>query len=101
MNNRYLEYNWTKTHGFFQVIMGGFMEHHHDGPPRVLEAEDVSEVTKRRTLEAEIWDRSKGDALSKTFALVQTMWFLLQCISRANEDLPVTEPEVAMCAFAT
>jgi hypothetical protein len=97
MNNRYLEYNWTKTHGFF-VIMGGFMEHHHDGP---LEAEDVPEVTKRQTLEAEIWVRSKGDALSKTFGLVQTMWFLLQCISRANEDLPVTELEVAMCAFAT
>jgi hypothetical protein len=93
------EYNWTKTHGFF-AIMGGFMEHHDDGPPTVLEAKDVPAVTKKRILEAEIQDRSKGDGLSKTFALVQTTWFILQCISRAIENLPVTELEVATCAFA-
>jgi hypothetical protein len=80
--------------------MGGFMEHHDDGPPTVLEAKDVPAVTKKRILEAEIQDKSKGDGLSKTFALVQTMWFILQCISRATENLPVTELEVATCAFA-
>ena len=76
------------------------MEHHDDGPPTVLEAKDVPAVTKRRILELEIRDKSKGDGLSKTFALIQTMWFILQCISRAIEDLPVTELEVATCAFA-
>jgi hypothetical protein len=80
--------------------MGGFMEHRDDGPPTVLEAKDVPVVTKERILEAEIQDRSKGDGLSKTFALVQTTWFILQCISRAIEKLPVTELEVATCAFA-
>jgi hypothetical protein len=80
--------------------MGGFMEHHDDGPPTVLKAKDVPAVTKKRLLEAEIQDRSKGDGLSKTFALVQTTWFILQCISRGIEKLPVTELEVATCAFA-
>jgi hypothetical protein len=95
----YSEYNWTKTHGFF-AIMGGFMEHHDGGPPTVLDAKDVPQVTKRRTLEVEIQDRSKGGGLSKMFALVQTVWFILQCISRAIEGLPMTELEVATCAFA-
>ena len=76
------------------------MEHHDDGPPTVLEAKDVPAVTKKRILEVEIQDRSKGDGLSKTFALVQTTWFILQCISRAIEKLPLTELEVAACAFA-
>jgi hypothetical protein len=80
--------------------MGGFMQHHDNGPPTVLEAKDVPSVVKRRTLEVEIQDKSKGDGLSKTLALVQTMWFLLQCISRGIEGIPVTELEVATCAFA-
>jgi hypothetical protein len=80
--------------------MGGFMEHHDDRPPTVLKAKDVPAVTKKRLLEAEIQDKSKGDGLSKTLALVQTTWFILQCISRAIEKLPVTELEVATCAFA-
>jgi hypothetical protein len=99
INLSFQEYNWTKTHGFF-AIMGGFMEYHDNGPPTVLEAKDVPAVTKKRILEVEIQDRSKGDGLSKTFALVQTMWFILQCISRGIEKLPVTELEVATCAFA-
>jgi len=82
MNNRYLEYNWTKTHGFF-TIMGGFMEYH-DGPPTVIKAKCVPEVMKRQTLEVQIQDRSKGDALKKTFALVQTLWFIVQCTEFRN-----------------
>ena len=76
------------------------MEYHDDRPPTVLEAKDVPAVIKKRILEVEIQDKSKGDGLSKTFALVQTTWFILQCISRAIEKLPLTELEVATCAFA-
>lgn len=76
------------------------MQHHNNGPPTVLEAKDVPDVIKKRTLEAEIQDKSKGDALSKTLALVQTTWFILQCISRAIKGIAVTELEVATCAFA-
>lgn len=36
--------------------------------------------------EEEINDRSKGDALSKGFALLQITWF----IARASQHLPVT-----------
>jgi hypothetical protein len=80
--------------------MGGFMQYHDDKPPTVLEAKDIPRVIKMRILETEIQDRSKGDVLSKTIALVQTAWFILQCISRGVEGLPVTELEIATCAFA-
>ena len=49
-------------HGFF-TIMGGFMEYHDNGPPTVLEANDVPAVTKRQILEVEIRDKSKGDTI--------------------------------------
>ena len=72
--------------GSLLLCMGRFMQHHPD-------------VIKNRTLEAEIQDKSKG-GLSKTLALTQTTWFILQCISRAIEGIAVTELEVATCTFA-
>ena len=45
--------------GSLFLCMGGFMQHHPD-------------VIKKRTLEAEIQDKSKGDGLSTTLALAQT-----------------------------
>jgi len=51
--------------------------------------------------EKEIRDKSKGDALSKFLVILQTGWFILQCIARAVEHLPVTELELVTVAFAT
>ena len=45
-------------------------------------------------------DRSKGDALSKGIAILQTGWFILQCIARKIQGLAVTELEVVTLAFA-
>ena len=69
ITNCHIEHHWTKTHGFF-ALMGGFMQHHDNGPPTVLEAKDVPNAIKKRILQAEIEDRSKGDGLSKILALV-------------------------------
>ncbi|KAJ7050301.1 hypothetical protein C8F01DRAFT_1264184 [Mycena amicta] len=49
---------------------------------------------------AQIMDRSKGDALSKGVALVQSSWFITQCIARALNQLPLTELEVVTLAFS-
>jgi len=51
--------------------------------------------------EKEIKDRSKGDVLSKSLVILQTGWFVVQCIARAIEHLPVTELELVTVAFAT
>ncbi|KAJ7760852.1 hypothetical protein DFH07DRAFT_771644 [Mycena maculata] len=50
--------------------------------------------------EREITDRCKGDGLAKSFVLIQTTWFLMQCIARGIERLPVTKLELVACAYA-
>lgn len=49
--------------------------------------------------EEEIKDRSKADSLSKLIVLVQTLWFVMQCIARHIEHLPITELEIATLAY--
>src|SRR5882757_1485700 len=48
----------------------------------------------------EIQDRSKGDVFSKGFAVLQTTWFITQCIARAVYGLTITQLELATLAFA-
>ncbi|KAF9457846.1 hypothetical protein BDZ94DRAFT_163299 [Collybia nuda] len=49
----------------------------------------------------EIRDRSEGDGISKGIAFLQTLWFMVQCIARARQHLPLTEFEVVTLAFAS
>ena len=48
----------------------------------------------------EIMDRSKRDIFSKGFAVLQSTWFISQCIARAVYGLTITELEIATLAFA-
>ena len=50
--------------------------------------------------EKEIEDRSKGDVFSKGFAVLQTTWFIIQCIARGVAGLNITQLEIATLAFA-
>jgi hypothetical protein len=50
---------------------------------------------------AQIKDRSKGDGLSKLLAILQTSWFILQCIARYSQDLALTELELVTLAMAS
>ncbi len=47
-----------------------------------------------------IEDKSKGDALSKTFSVLQISWFVVQCVARANQHLPITLLEMTTLAYA-
>ncbi len=47
-----------------------------------------------------IEDKSNGDALSKTFSILQISWFIVQCIARAIRHLPITLLEMTAIAFA-
>ena len=72
----------------------------------MLEVKDLEELSEAGKIEwptitkDEIADRSKGDYLSKTVVLLQTTWFIGQCISRGAYGLAVTELEVVTLAFA-
>ncbi|KAJ7016916.1 hypothetical protein C8F04DRAFT_980441, partial [Mycena alexandri] len=60
-------------------------------------------VANIRSIKATIiMDRSKGDALSKGVALIQTpgLWFIVQCLARVSQQLPIIELEFATLAFA-
>ena len=87
--------------------MGGFMEYEGNQPIRVLFPETLQSYSLTgngdfpRISKAEIEDRSKGDAISKSVAILQTGWFVTQCIARALQGLPITELELVTVAFAT
>jgi hypothetical protein len=101
----------SRKHAFF-MIMGGF--HYFEGsdkagdlyePKHPLTCENVLSMLRRKTLslptEEEIQDRSKSDWLAKTIVLLQTLWFVTQCIARSIERLPTTELEVVTLAYTT
>lgn len=105
---------WTRSHGFF-VIMGGFhaftredteksSANHDPGTPwyplhrktavSMIQTDDIM-----LPLEEEIQDRSKSDALSKVLVLLQTGWFVIQCVARRVAGLPLSELEVLTLAY--
>ena len=99
----YAEYRWTRTHGFF-AVMGGFVLCEDDKPPIILDPTELAQYLQSGEIDitqAEIRDKSRGDALSKGLVIVQTGWFILQCTARFVEHLPVTEIELVTLAFAT
>jgi hypothetical protein len=53
-----------------------------------------------RISKMEIQDKSKGDFISKGVVILQTSWFVMQCIARGVQGLPITELELATIAFA-
>ncbi|KAI0057726.1 hypothetical protein BV25DRAFT_1919910 [Artomyces pyxidatus] len=99
-----LQAEWTTRHGFF-IIMGGF-HFYEDGKPLFpLSGRDIVELVKAGDLipptEEEIRGWSQGDALSKLIAIVQTLWFVIQCIARRAEDLPIAQLEIMTLAYTT
>ena len=117
-----LDLQWSKTHGFF-IIMGGFhlfkrglkrtsdvepISHEEDIPLHPLAAIDlygnntldIDFSSFSVPTEAEIKDRGKSDWLAKTLVVLQTSWFVTQCIARAVERLPVTHLEIVTLAYA-
>ena len=105
------------THAFF-IIMGGFhlferssrgtsnnypcVSREDDKPLYPLKESDLSRYSKSFTMptEAEIKDKGKSDWLAKSLVLIQTSWFVMQCIARAVEHLPVTHLEIVTLAYA-
>jgi hypothetical protein len=86
--------------------MGGFVYHGDNEPLRTLSLKDIEELVEKDEIEypiitrEEIKDKSKGDAVTKGLVLIQTMWFLLQCVARGAQHLSITELELATAGFA-
>jgi len=54
-----------------------------------------------RITEDEITDRSKGDALSKIIFILQSSWFIMQCVARRVQGLSLTQLELTTLALAS
>ncbi|KAF7974348.1 hypothetical protein HWV62_12416 [Athelia sp. TMB] len=93
---------WMLAHAFF-IIMGGYNFCGEDGPIRPVSPKNAVELVRRGHLVApssdELANQSKGDALSKGVAILQTLWFVMQCIARLIEHLPLTNLEVMTLAY--
>ena len=63
----------------------------------LVRCDDYSESFIMRT-KAEIQDRGKGDWFAKSLVLLQTSWFVMQCIARGIERLPLTHLEIVTLA---
>ena len=105
------------THGFF-IIMGRFhlfkrsseekgstqsISQDDDDPLHPLLASNLMHddvYTFTMPTEVEIKDKGKSDWFAKSLVLVQTSWFMMQCIARAIKHLPVTHLEIVTLAYA-
>ncbi|KAF8663636.1 hypothetical protein AX16_000909, partial [Volvariella volvacea WC 439] len=94
---------WTRTHGFF-AQMGGLVQrigNEEDNAYLAVCSSMLLAGTKvPRIPEKEIKDRGKGDLLSKAIVVLQTSWFVAQCIARHVQGLGITEIELVTLAFA-
>ncbi|KAJ7073038.1 hypothetical protein C8F01DRAFT_1300934 [Mycena amicta] len=94
------EFGVSRTHGFF-LCMGGFVSHSSRHPIALeYQIREPYLAMIRETKIEDIMNGSKGDTLSKGVALCQTLWFLIQCLARVTQHIPVTQLEVATLAFA-
>ncbi|TFK66592.1 hypothetical protein BDN72DRAFT_748419, partial [Pluteus cervinus] len=104
---RMIAQDWTMTHGH-NVQMGAIQLILPNGSRQVLNPLLLHTYLKRgminptdlRFPQKIIEDRSKGDFLSKGIVILQTSWFVLECLARFQQHLPVTELEVVTLAFA-
>ncbi|KAF4610988.1 hypothetical protein D9613_006714 [Agrocybe pediades] len=99
-------FKWTNTHGFF-LQMGGFVlyqegiAHQVLGWHTLLEYYSQGRINLCRITEQSINDHSKADGFGKGIALVQTLWFIIQCVARfSDERLVLTELELLTAALA-
>ncbi|PBK58901.1 hypothetical protein ARMSODRAFT_899957, partial [Armillaria solidipes] len=95
----------TLAHGFL-LSMGGFYYTrkyeilHQALDDRNTTSTPLSSSPPSSVHEKTIEDKSKGDALSKTFSILQISWFVVQCVARAIQHLPITLLEMTALAFA-
>ena len=86
--------------------MGGFMLMDGDQSRGVLTSDKMRTMLREGKIafptitEEEIHDKSKADGLAKGIAVLQTTWFIAQCISRPAQGLIITEIELITLAIA-
>ena len=95
---------WTLRHGFY-ANMGGFVLQPRDGKAFPVNAVQLLYLVEHGYVEfpdlaeRDLWDKSKADGFAKTITCIQTGWFVLQCVGRAIQQLPITTLELTTASF--
>jgi hypothetical protein len=95
---------WTIRHGFF-ADMGGILLQPKDSTPFVVNSRQLAYLVQHDYIpfpditEAEIWDRSKADTLTKAMTIVQASWLVVQIVGRAIQRLETTTLELAAASI--
>jgi len=86
--------------------MGGFSLYIDQKLVRTLQIEELEALESDGKIDwptitvEEINDKSKGDYFSKAVVVLQTIWFVTQCIARAVQHIALAQLEVATLAFS-
>lgn len=96
---------WTLRHGFY-ANMGGFhLKTRESTRTFPINAKQLLWLVKEGHVDypnfsaKEVWDKSKADGFQKLFTCVQTGWFIVQCLGRAIQRLPITTMELTTLCF--
>jgi len=100
------EANTDGTHTMETEKGRGLSEEKPEGRVTILTLDLLRELVKDpdfeiRTKEEEITDKSKGDALTKLIFILQSTWFILQCVGRRVQGLNLTHLELTTLALAS
>ncbi|KAF8658910.1 hypothetical protein AX16_001954 [Volvariella volvacea WC 439] len=104
---------WTRAHAFF-FQMGGLVRLQQDSTGKISyktlrygsrhESDRLAEIRNikmPRIPQREIDDHGKGDVVAKSMVIIQTTWFVAQCVERSVHGLGLTDIELVTLAFAT
>ena len=90
---------WTPYHGQF-LAMGGFLLYKDGQPFQVVSPELFTQLLERSCIEfpfastEELRERSMAHPLFAAITLLQSIWFIIQCISRRVQGFVITQLEL-------
>ena len=96
---------WTLRHSFYSN-MGGFVLQPRDSVPFPIHGLHIVYLVEKGYLKLpdltskEISDKSKANGLSKVLVCLQTGWFVVHCIGRVAQSLPLTILELTTISYA-
>ncbi|QGA14500.1 hypothetical protein EYB26_002154 [Talaromyces marneffei] len=96
--------NWTKTHAFF-ADMGGFLLDTPDCPLFPIDSEQLLHLVRDGYLVypeldvEDISDKSKSDRFTSFLAIIQAIWFSINCFGRVASHLFITTLELTTLSF--
>lgn len=95
---------WSMSHAYF-ADMGGFVLHTPNWTPFPLDAKQVHYLVTEGYMEYPaidpeiIVDKNKTDPFVRAITIIQTLWFILNCIGRAAQHLALTTFELTTLSF--